>query len=166
VRKKIISFIICIIILCSGTIYARDVTDIMWPGTDMNSDEVKKDNEGASTVDKSIEPSSEAIAVPSAPSYILPSPLESYRYGLSADALTGGYGATVNMERYIAEFNCDVRDEDLVLLRELGCEIEVYVFNMVQLLIPLDKVEMVRHLNFIKFLRSPFSDIEENAKIF
>ncbi len=168
-RKKIIFFIIIyIIILCSGTIYARDVTDIVWPGIDMSSDEVKIENEGTSSVDKSIEPSTESLKnmIPSAPSCILPSPVESYKYGLSAEALTGGYGATANMERYIVELRFDVRDEDLAILRELGCEIEVYVFNMVQVLIPVDKVEIVRHLHFIKFLRSPFSDIEENSKIF
>lgn len=167
-RKKIISFIICIIILSSGTIYARDVTDVLWPETDIFSGKEENKGDFSSEIDKTAVPSNEAakIIVPSAPSYIVLSPADSYRYGLSADSITGGYGATVNMERYIVELKFDVKDEDLAILRNLGCEVEVYVFNMIQVLIPADKVEIVRHLNFIKFLRSPFSNIEENSKIF
>lgn len=159
-RKKIISFIIFIIILSSGTIYARDVTDILWPETKVSSGEDKEKNE----LDSSSEASK--TIVPSAPLYIVPSPADSYRYGFSTEALSGGYGKTVNMERYIIELNFDVQAEDLTLLKELGCEIEVYVFNMIQVLIPVDRVEIVRHLNFTRFLRSPFSEIEENSKIF
>ncbi|HPZ06584.1 MAG TPA: S8 family serine peptidase [Candidatus Eremiobacteraeota bacterium] len=147
--------IILIILITAPVVYARDVTEIKWPLSISAEKIITSTGEKESIYKDEHTEYNKDILPPAAPSFL------SVR---TNSALRESRGGTVSLVRYILEFRREPTDTELEILKNLNCKIEVQVFNMVQLLIPVEKIEIIKGLNFIKNFRLP-SDVEENSRI-
>ena len=66
-------------------------------------------------------------------------------------------------KRVILELKDDANTECLNVLKDIGCKIEVYVFNLVQISIDERRLDYLKQLNFVNHLRFP-TESENNSK--
>ncbi len=66
-------------------------------------------------------------------------------------------------KRVILELKDDANTECLSVLKEMGCKVEVYVFNLVQVTIDERRLDYLKELNFVNHLRFP-TESENNSK--
>jgi len=135
--KKILLLVIYLILL-NLSVHARNVIDVKWPVTTIKSMDIT----GSSVYEvKTI------MAAPSCPE-------EGVFPGISGE----------NNNRFILELNEDVNQDYVKYLLNMGCKVEVYVFNLVQVTVPTGKLKSIKELPFVKHIRPP-SKVKENSRI-
>jgi len=151
--KRILYYLIIIaVLLCSHIIYARDVTTVNWPSS-------RSMEPTCSTEGEEIKVCAEE---PECFDLLVPAPASPQTHA----GITGNAASRDNFlsERIIVELRNDVTKENLTVLKNMGCKIEVYVFNLVQVSISPELIEDIRKLNFVKYLRYP-TEVKGNSGI-
>ena len=152
--KKTSSFIIIIILLLTTIIYARDVTQVNWPTS--RAIEIEQE-EGIECNDEDYTCGGEYLHL------LLNSP-QPASPPLNASGATIMTKENIILERVILELKGEVTKENLEILKNMGCKVEVHVFNLVQVSAPCNIMEEVKRLHFVKYLRYP-SKIDGDSKI-
>lgn len=68
----------------------------------------------------------------------------------------------VNFKRIILELKDEAKDEEIQILKDMGCKIEISVYNLLQVSVDERRIENLKKLDFIKYFRFPV-EVEDNS---